>query len=122
MRRQTQGNPMKTRIASVAALVLLAMAPGYAQAQRLELDSLDRLAKEATETVNINIDPSLLGVASSFLGRQGSDPAVKELISGLRGIYVRGFEFDRDVDVMADLDPIRKQLAGKGWARLVSVD
>jgi hypothetical protein len=113
---------MKRHIASLAAFVLLAMAPGYAQAQRLELDSLDRLAKQAIDSVNINIDQGLLGFASGFLKGSGDDAEVKKLLSQLRGIYVRSFEFDRDVDLVADLDPIRKQLTGKGWVRLIEVD
>lgn len=113
---------MKTPIASVAAFVLLAMAPGYAQAQRLELDGLDRLAKQAVDSVNINIDQGLLGFASGFLKGSGDEAEVKKLLSQLRGIYVRSFEFDREVDTIADLDPIRKQLTGKGWVRLVGVD
>jgi hypothetical protein len=113
---------MKTRIALVTTLILLGAAAGNAQAQRLELDSLDRLAKQAVDSVNINIDQSLLGFASTFLKGSGDDAEVKKILSQLRGIYVRSFEFDRDVDPIADLDPIRKQLTGKGWVRLIGVD
>lgn len=113
---------MKTRIALVTTLVLLGTAAGNAQAQRLELDSLDRLAKQAVDSVNINIDQGLLAFASGFLTGGADEAEVKKLLSQLRGIYVRSFEFDRDVDLVADLDPIRKQLTGKGWVRLIGVD
>jgi hypothetical protein len=114
---------MKTRIIVSTSLAVLLLAPAGARAQRLQLDSLDRLAPAATEKVNIDIDPAMLKFAISFLKNgQGNEAAIKKMVSELKGIYVRSFEFDRDVDVSSDLDPIRKQLSGGRWARLISFD
>ena len=94
-----------------------------AQGARLVLPNLDHLAKKATESVDLSLDPALLSLAARFLN--GSDPdeqSVKEFIGGLKGIYVRSFEFDTDQAYNpADLDSVRKQLTGPGWSRLMGV-
>ena len=112
---------MKTRIILVTALAVVLLAPVGAQAQRLQLDSLDRLKPMASESVNIDLDPGLLKFALGFL--KGPDDAdAKQMLSELKGIYVRSFEFTSAVDSARDLDPIRKQLATGSWVRLVGVD
>ena len=112
---------MKT---TIGFFVILLLAPAIAAAQgaRLQLDSLERLAARASETVNISIDQGMLQIASSVLNANGNDPKVKELVSALKGIYVRVFEFDSDQPYEADLDPVRRQLTSKQWVRIVSVD
>ena len=106
-------------IVALAAVVLLA--PQAAYAQRLQLDSLDRLAKLASETVNMDIDSSMLGLASGFIKGQGNDAQIKQLLSELKGIYVRVFEFDKPQSYTSDLDAVRKQLTTGAWARLISI-
>lgn len=110
---------------SVAVLVSLLIAPAGAQAQgaRLQLDHLDRLAGRAAESVNITIDPAMLKLASAFLNSAGQEAAIKEMLSELKGIFVRSFEFDREnAYTPDDVEAIRKQLAAPGWSRLVTVD
>jgi hypothetical protein len=109
----------------LVVMTSLLAAPGAALAQgaRLQLDHLDRLAATAANTVNITVDPSMLQLASSFLNGKGEDAAIKELLSGLKGIYVKVFEFDHDnAYTPDDVNTIRKQLATPGWAKLVTVD
>src|SRR5687768_15117910 len=101
---------MKTRIIVLTSVAFLFLIPATALAQRLQLDSLDRLAKLASESVNIDIDPGMLRLAGLFMKGQGDEPELKKMLSELKGIYVRTFEFDNDVDTARDLDPIRKQL------------
>jgi hypothetical protein len=112
---------MATRIITLALSALLLAAPGQAFAQRLQLEALDRLAQRATESVNIDIDPAVLRFALPFLQGQGDEKAVKEMLSELKGIYVRVFEFDGDVDTSNEIAAIRKQLTSP-WARLIGVD
>ena len=104
-----------------AALVAV---PLLGQSARLPLN-LDHLAKNAVESVNVNLDASLLQLALKFLGHASGDPDIvrlKKLVGGLQGIYVRSFEFDKEGAYSAgDVDPLRKQLAGPGWSCLVSV-
>jgi hypothetical protein len=123
---------MKTIICSLFAVVLLAPTSLWAQAQpstlspqsgaRLQLDSLERLTKLATEVVNITVDPEMLKFALPFLNQDPKQAAVKEMLSSLRGIYVRSFEFAQDTSFAGELDEIRKQLTAPGWSRLITVD
>src|SRR4051812_43875486 len=61
---------------------------------RLRLDSLDKLAPKAEDAVNIELDGILIKFAGSILSNEDADErAVKELVSGLKGVYVRSYEF-----------------------------
>ncbi len=103
-----------------AALLLAAGAlPLAAQAPRLQLDHLDRLAHQASEVVDVTLDGSSLQMARQFMGQ---DPASLAVARKLQGIYVKSFEFDRTgAYAPADLDPIRAQLKAPGWTRIVRV-
>ena len=96
---------------------------GVACAQQLDLSSLDKLASKASESSTVNLDAPKLKIASQFLS--SGDPSqghVKDLITGLRGISVRSFEFDSEGSYrLSDLDPIRDQLKGPGWSNIVNV-
>ncbi|MBA2736971.1 MAG: DUF4252 domain-containing protein, partial [Pyrinomonadaceae bacterium] len=47
---------------------------------------------------------------------------VAQAISGLKGIYVRVFNFENENEYnMADIDEIRAQLQSPGWERLANV-
>src|SRR5688500_16957271 len=94
---------MKLTISMLLAAVLLAPSIGLAQAApaqfsgaRLQLDGLERLTKLAREVVNITVGPEMLSVALPSLDQDPKQAAVKEMLSNLRGIYVRSFEFSQD--------------------------
>jgi hypothetical protein len=94
------------------------------QEPRLRLERLDTLAAQATETVDINIDGALLKLVPLVgLGAKASSAArIKELIDGLKGIYIRKFEFDKEGGYTAeDLASIRAQLSPPAWTRVVGV-
>ena len=88
---------------------------------KLAIPNFSALAQKATESVTITLDPGLLGLAAKFLdGNDPQDAATKEVLSGLQGIYVRSYTFDRDFAYQqADIDAVRSQLAAPGWNRLV---
>ncbi len=47
---------------------------------------------------------------------------IGEMIAGLRGIYVRHYEFDAEgAYAESDIAPIHAQLSGAGWSRIVEV-
>lgn len=94
-----------------------------AQDSRLQLGSLDHLAAKANQTVDVNIDGRLMKVASKLLSDKDADEReVKKLVEGLKGIYVKSFEFENEGQYStADLETIRTQLRGPGWTRLVNV-
>lgn len=83
--------------------------------------SFERLAKQAKESVDVTLDSSMLQLASGFLEKDDPDQAkVKQLVSKLKGVYVRSFEFDKEGQYsMSDVESIRSQLSG--WTRIVAV-
>jgi hypothetical protein len=111
------------------ALVLVALAllmPSLAAAQgaRLQLDQLSALGRRAKEVVDVTLDPAMLKLATGFLSAgKGNDNAIKDVIAGLQGIYVKVFEFENDgAYSSADVESVRKQFAAPGWARMVVVN
>jgi hypothetical protein len=113
---------MRTMMA-VCVFLIVGPVSAFAQAARLQLDHLDRLGSQAAESVNVSIDPAMLKLAGAFLKAEGEDGAVKDLLAGVTGIYVRSFEFDRDSAYTPDdVSAIRKQLTAPKWERLVNVD
>lgn len=108
----------------MAAFVLgSAAVAAKAQDSRLQLSSLDHLATKANQSVDVNIDERLMRLAAKALSDKDTDEReVKKLVAGIKGIYVRSFEFDSDGQFSrADVDLIRTQLRGPGWTRLVNV-
>jgi Domain of unknown function (DUF4252) len=93
-------------------------------AQVIKLPSnLDRLSSKASEVVDVTMDSNLLQLASRFLSDKDADDAkVKKLIGGLKGIYVRSFEFEKPGEYQdSDVEPIRAQVHTPAWSRIVGV-
>jgi len=108
-----------------ALLAFLVIAPGaaFAQGAKLDLSRLDRLAGKAEEAVNLDIPSAMLALGGSFLKGGGDQAAAKELLSNLKGIYVRSFEFESDnAYTRDDVDAIRKQLSAPGWSKFISAE
>lgn len=117
-----------TTLVVVAAAAFAAQAQAAAQgsqpaAGRLRLDALERLAPKAAETVDIEIDGFLIKFAGSILSdKDEEERAVKEVITGLKGVYVKSYEFKAEGQYTeADLGLIRDQLRAPGWSRIVDV-
>ena len=93
------------------------------QTSRIELSSLDHLAAKASQTVDVNIDERLMRLAAkAFDDKDADEREIKKVITGVKGIYVKSFEFDSDGQfVPADVETIRAQLRGPGWTRVVNV-
>jgi hypothetical protein len=104
-------------------ILLLALAPAWVCGQSVKLDVLDKLADKASETVRVDLDQNLLKFASRLLSKDDPDQAqIKSLVAGLKGVYVRNFEFDKPGQYQAsDLEPIRSQLKDPKWKRIVEV-
>jgi hypothetical protein len=106
------------------ALLLVISSALIAQAQdsRLQLSSLDHLAVKASQTVDVNIDERLMRLAVKvFSDKDVDEREIKKLVEGLKGIYVKSFEFETDGQyTAADLASVRSQLSGPGWSRLVN--
>ena len=82
---------------------------------------LDKLEAKASEVVNVSLDGALLQLGARFLSDQDSDEAhVKKLIGGLKGIYVKSFEFDeKNQYSQSDVEEFRAQLKPPTWNRIV---
>lgn len=116
------------RVAAVALLIAAAQVAAEAQAAagsgngKLQIGQLDRLASKADQYINVNMDERLLRLVPSVLSNDPDEKEVKEVVAGLRGIYVKRFEFDAEGAYTAsDLDAIRAQLNAPEWSRIVEV-
>jgi hypothetical protein len=113
----------KLWLAAVLCLAPLStVVEASAQNARLELKNLDKLSSKASEVNDITLDGSMLELAWKFI--QGDhDPEaaeLKEILKGLKGIYVKNFEFDGPNQYsQEDVEVIRTQLSGPGWSRIV---
>lgn len=120
--RISQLRPQLYRLILAMALVCMAL-PGIAQAGKLELKNLDKLADKAAEVNDVTLDGSLLQFAVTIM-KKSDDPdaaQVVEVIKDLKGIYVKNFEFDTPGQYsQADVESIRSQLTGPGWQRIVT--
>src|SRR5690349_8067513 len=116
----SMNNPLHslTRLLSLVCLVLwCAMGTAHAQTARLQLSQLDNLAGKASETVDVAIDERLMQMTAKFFSAKDEDEReIKELINGLKGIYVKSFEFEKDGEYSdADVEFVRSQLRNPGW-------
>ena len=114
----------QTRLALFALLLIAASAVATrAQDSRLQLSSLDHLAAKASQSVDVAIDERLMRLASKVFSDQDvEEREIKKLVAGIKGIYVRSFEFENEGQyTAADVETIRTQLRGPGWTRLVNV-
>jgi hypothetical protein len=112
---------MRNAVVLTALLVLSAHAV-HAQ-DVIILRDIDRLSAKAVNTVNVTLDGALLQLGGKFLS--ANDPEqkiVKSLISSLKGIYVRSFEFAAPGQYSeADVESLRSQLKAPQWSRVVGV-
>ena len=117
---------MKTSFKTLFIPLLLIVTSAFvakAQDTRIQMGNLDHLAAKASQTVDVNVDERLMKLAARlFSDKDDDEKEVKKLIEGLKGIYVKSFEFENEgMYVAADLEPIRAQLRGPGWTRMVNV-
>ena len=111
------------KFASLAMLVMLSTtATALEQDPRLQTNQLDALAVKASETVDVNLDERLMQLAAKFLSKDEDEQKVKEIVNGLKGIYVRVFEFESEGQYAdSDLESVRSQLRNPAWNRIVNV-
>ena len=117
----------KTKLGALLTAALLvtisAVAANAQEPSRLQLSSLDHLAAKASQSVDVNIDARLMRLASKvFSDTDAEEREIKKVIAGVKGIYVKVFEFENEGQYSsADLATIRAQLSAPGWTRLVNV-
>lgn len=112
-------------IKSAFLLLFLTATHGLkAQDARLQFEKLSGLETRARDVVEVNVDGKLLELAKRVTAKVNDENAKKvaQAISGLKGIYVRVYNFENENEYnLADVDEIRAQLNSPGWERLANV-
>ncbi len=116
--------PMKY-ILTAAFFVLMPLTySAKGQDAKLNFDRLNGLETRARDVVEVNVDGKLLDLAKRVTAKV-NDPDAKKVaaaIDGLKGIYVRVYNFALDNEYnIADIDEIRSQLNSPGWEKLAGV-
>ena len=106
-------------------LLLIALAAtANAQDARIQMNQLDRFNDMADKVISVDVSESLINLAMSVLNpnRSKNEATIKEILSGLKGVYVKRFEFDKEGAYAAsDVEYIRTQLSGPGWVHVAGV-
>jgi len=111
-------------IVAFSTLSVFAAVPAYAQdPAKVDMSHLDKFADKADKVIDVTVDGALLRLAASFLSDKKPDEAkIKEMILGLKGVFVKRFEFEKEGEfTMADVDSIRNQLNAPGWSHVANV-
>jgi hypothetical protein len=90
-------------------------------AQKINLD-FPGLAERAENVTEVTLDASMLRMAAKFLS--GTDPderAVRDMVGGLTGIYVKSYEFDEEGAYDRNLINQVKSQLGATWKPFVNV-
>jgi hypothetical protein len=110
------------------APVLLLLVTGSAmtaraQGARLQMDQLDFLANKASETVDVKLDERLMQTTARFFsGKDPDDAEIKEVLKGIKGIYVKSFTFEKEGEYsQVEVDSVMSQLRGGTWSKILTV-
>jgi hypothetical protein len=80
------------------------------------------LADRATHVTEVTLDKNMLAFAGKFMNKDkdDDDKEAKEMIQGLRGVYVRDYEFEKDNEYTAEeLEGLRKYITSSDWSPMV---
>ena len=85
------------------------------------MKQLQALENKADQMVSVNLEGESLDEGSKLLAiRNGVSKSVKELVKGLKGVYLRRFWFGgKDSYEEADVEPIKQELRRPGWAPMI---
>jgi hypothetical protein len=118
---------MKHRIAALilgtAALIAPALAQPSPSPLPLPAPVEKELAARAANVTEVTLGKGMLDFAAKFMDNNDKDQAaVKQLIEGLDGIYVRDYEFDKEGQYSTDqLEQLRQAFGTPEWTPMVHV-
>ncbi|MGH9414032.1 MAG: DUF4252 domain-containing protein [Terriglobales bacterium] len=103
-------------------LIPVFILPLAAQQPRLDMH-LPALATRANQVSEVTLDGTVLRLGMAFLNDDsGLTSQDRDMLSKLKGIYVKSFEFDHAPRLTDPaLAALRRQLRGAGWSRIVRV-
>jgi hypothetical protein len=116
---------MKHCIATIILGAATLIAPALAQQSPSPLQLPASLEKElgthASNVTEVTLGKGMLDFAAKFMDKNDKDQvAVKQLIEGLDGIYVRDYEFDKEGQYSMDqLEQLRQAFATPEWTPMV---
>ena|SRR5437660_821747 len=118
-----------TLIRTLVALLLCCItARSFGQSAKLQLDNLNKLSDKAARVTDVTLDGSLLNFAVNLIEKMDDEgdaevAQLKSIMKGLKGIYIKSFEFDQASQYSkADVEAVRSQL-GSHWTKVVqSID
>ena len=115
-------NSLKATTVSVLLLAATSVTV-RAQSARLQIDQLDSLANKASETVDVKLDDHLMQLtAKFFVSKDPDDAEIRDLIKGVKGIYVKSFTFEKAGEYSpAEVDSVMSQLRGGAWSKIIGV-
>jgi hypothetical protein len=90
---------------------------------QINLKNLQALEDKAEQVVSVNLEGQSLDEGGKLLAiRNGVSKSVKELVKGLKGVYLRRFWFGgKKTYEEADMELIREELRRPGWAPMIGV-
>lgn len=89
---------------------------------QLQIPDFSHLRDKAVETVDLTLDGFLLKVAKQFARADGERDQAMAILQDIDSLRVRSFDFDSDdAYSRADVEAVRRQLAGPGWSALAQV-
>lgn len=118
---------MKYRIATIILGAATLIAPALAQQSPSPLQLPTSVEKElgarAANVTEVTLGKGMLDFAAKFMDKSDKDQvAVKQLIEGLDGIYVRDYEFDKEGQYSTDqLEQLRQAFSTPEWTPMVHV-
>jgi hypothetical protein len=79
------------------------------------------LAARASDVTEVTLGKNMLAFASKFMnGKDQDEAATRQLITGLDGIYVREYEFDKEGQYsMDEIEQLRKYFETSEWTPIV---
>ncbi len=112
---------MKHRVVVLILGAAALVAPALAQTLPMSAPVEKELAARASNVSEVTLGKGMLDFAARFMdGKDEDQAAVKLLIHGLDGIYVRDYEFDKEGQFSAgQIEQLRKYFETSEWSPLV---
>lgn len=79
-----------------------------------------QLAERASHVTEVTLDKNMLAFAAKFMDDDKDDKEAKQMIQGLKGVYVREYDFDQDHSYTnEELEGLRNYFKTGDWSPMV---